>query len=229
MPKSLSDGHMKVAVLTTQPANVKAPTVAELNAGIDASCRILSTGFTFGCTDSDKVAEKALCDVNNSNALSASNFAAAMTIWRYFNASTGVADPTEDSLWTAVKVKGTTLWIYARETGKLSTAAWAANDELIAGGSFLTDNPQRPSDAGGVSGVVDLLDGRVLRRAVGEVAVELALGGGPADPGAEDGVVEEVPRDGLLAAGGEGVDLDERLVAGDRLVGRGGHGALLRG
>jgi hypothetical protein len=72
-----------------------------------------------------------------------------MTIWRYFNSSTGVADPTEDSLWTAVKVKGTTLYIYARETGKLSTAAWASADELVAGGSFLTDNPQRPSDAGG--------------------------------------------------------------------------------
>jgi hypothetical protein len=72
-----------------------------------------------------------------------------MTIWRYFNAGTGVAEPTEDSLWTAVKVKGTTLYIYARETGKLSTAAWASADELVAGGSFLTDNPQRPSDAGG--------------------------------------------------------------------------------
>jgi hypothetical protein len=69
MPKSLSDGHVKVAVLTTAPSNVKSPTVTELNAGIDASCRILSTGFTFGFTDSDKVAEKALCDTNNVNAL----------------------------------------------------------------------------------------------------------------------------------------------------------------
>jgi hypothetical protein len=72
-----------------------------------------------------------------------------MTIWRYFNAGTGVADPTEDSLWTAVKVKGTTLYVYVRETGKLSTAAWASADELVAGGSFLSDNPQEPSDGGG--------------------------------------------------------------------------------
>jgi hypothetical protein len=110
-----------------------------------------ASDFAFGFTDSDKVAEKALCDINNVNALGASNFAAAMTIWRYFNAGTGVADPTEDSLWTAVKVKGTTLYIYVRETGKLSTAAWASADELVAGGSFLTDNPQRPSDAAGSS------------------------------------------------------------------------------
>jgi hypothetical protein len=48
MPKSLSDGHAKVAVLTTAPANLASPTVAELNAGIDASCRILRSGFASG-------------------------------------------------------------------------------------------------------------------------------------------------------------------------------------
>jgi hypothetical protein len=149
MPKSLADGHVKVAVLTTSPANIAAPTTAELNAGIDASCRILSSDFAFGWADSDKVAEKALCDINNANAIAASNFTAGMTIWRYFNAGTGVADPTEDSLWTAVKVKGTTLYIYARETGKLSTAAWASADELVAGGSFVVDNAQPPSDRAG--------------------------------------------------------------------------------
>ncbi len=126
MPKSLADGHVKVAVLTVAPANLSSPTTTELNAGIDASCRILSSDFAFGWTDSDKVAEKALCDINNANAIAASNFQAGMTIWRYFNAGTGVADPTEDSLWTAVKVKGTTLYIYVRETGKLSTQAWAS-------------------------------------------------------------------------------------------------------
>lgn len=149
MPKSLADGHIKVAVLTTEPANPAAPTVAELNGGIDASCRILSSDFAWGATDSDKVAEKALCDENNVNAFGSSNFTTAMTIWRYFNASTGVADPTEDALFTAVKVKGTNLWIYVRETGKKSTAAWAANDEVELGGKVSNDNPQPPADRGG--------------------------------------------------------------------------------
>jgi len=147
--KSLSDGHVKVAVLTTAPANLSAPTVTELNNGIDASCRILSSDFAFGFTDSDKVAEKALCDVINVNGLGASNFGAGMSIWRYWNESTVVADLTGDSLWTATKVKGTNLYIYVRETGKLSTAAWASADELVAGGQFLTDNPQPPSDRSG--------------------------------------------------------------------------------
>lgn len=149
MPKSLADGHIKVAVLTTSPSNPAAPTVAELNAGIDASCRILSSDFTWGAADSDKVAEKALCDLNNVNAIAASNFTAGLTIWRFFNAGTGNPDPTEDALWTAMKVKGTNLWIYVRETGKLSTAVWASADEIYLGGQVLTDSPQPPSDRGG--------------------------------------------------------------------------------
>ncbi|MBA2952110.1 hypothetical protein GON03_19025 [Nocardioides sp. MAH-18] len=149
MPKSLADGHIKLAILTTAPANAAAPTIAELNAGINAAARVLSSDFQWSPTDSDKVAEKALADINNVNALAASNFQAGMTIFRFFNASTGVADPTEDSLFTATKVKGTTLWIYARKTGKLETAAWASGDEIYLGGSVLTDLPQEPSDMGG--------------------------------------------------------------------------------
>lgn len=149
MPKSLADGHIKLAILTTAPANPAAPTVAELNAGINAACRILASDFAWSAGDSDKVAEKALCDVNNVNALGASNFSAGLTIFRFFNATTGVADPVEDALWTAMRAKGTTLYIYARETGKLETAPWAASDEIYLGGSVLTDLPQKPSDAGG--------------------------------------------------------------------------------
>lgn len=149
MPKSLADGHVKIAILTTQPANPEAPTLAELNAGINAACRILASDWTWTATDSDKVNEKAVCDVNNVNALGASNFSTGMTIFRYFNAGTGVADPTEDSLFTATKAKGTRLWIYVRETGKLETAAWAANDEISLGGEVITDTVQNPQNAGG--------------------------------------------------------------------------------
>jgi hypothetical protein len=40
-------------------------------------------------TDSDKVQEKSLADVNNVNALGASNYDAGMTIFRYFDTVTG--------------------------------------------------------------------------------------------------------------------------------------------
>ncbi len=147
--KSLADAHIRVAVLTTAPANVAVPIAAELAAGIDASCKIVKSDFNWTASDSDKVAEAALCDANNVNALGASNFSLALTVFRFFNAGTGIADPTDDALWTAVKTKGTNLWIYPREMGKLYTAAWAAGDEVWLGGQVLTDSPARPDSAGG--------------------------------------------------------------------------------
>ena len=147
MPKSLADGHKKVAILTTKPANPAAPTVAELNAGIDASCAILFSDFTWSAADSDTVDEKALCDVGNATAYGASNWDGGMTLFRYFT-SGGAADATADTAYTATKVKGTTLWIYVRDTSKLSTAAWAAADEIYLGGEVLTDTPQAGEGTG---------------------------------------------------------------------------------
>lgn len=147
--KSLADAHIRLAVLTTTPANPAVPTAAELAAGIDASCKIVKSDFNWTAAASDKVAEAALCDANNVNALGASNFTVAFTVFRYFNAGTGIADPTDDALWTAMKTKGTNLWVYPRETGKLYTAAWAAGDESWLGGQVLTDSPLRPDSAGG--------------------------------------------------------------------------------
>ena len=148
MPKSLADGHIKLTILTTKPANPAAPTATELNAGIDVSCDVLASDFTWTSADSDKVAEKALCDTNNSNALGAANFSAGITLFRYFDETTKNADTTEDAGYAAVKARGTTVWGYARETAKLSTEAWAAADEIYLGLEVLTDAPQR-TDAGG--------------------------------------------------------------------------------
>jgi hypothetical protein len=146
--RSLADGHRKVAILTTAPSNPNAPTVAELNAGIDATSRILASDWTFGMTDSDKVAEKSLADINNINALGASNAQAGATIFRYYDTGTGAPDATGDALFTALKTKGTTVYIYERESGKVATAAWATGD-IALGMQILTDEVQKPADAGG--------------------------------------------------------------------------------
>ena len=148
MPKSLADGHLKFTILTTKPANPAAPTVAELEAGIDVSCAVLASDFTFSAADSDKVNEKALCTTNNANAIGADNFQAGATFFRYFDDATGKVDLTEDEGFQAVKEKGTTVWGYLREDGQLSTAAWTADDEFL-GMELLTDRPQRPQNAGG--------------------------------------------------------------------------------
>jgi hypothetical protein len=149
MPRSLADGKTKFTLLLEEPADPAAPTAAELNAGLDFSCDVLASDFLWGATDSDKVAEKALCTENNANALGASNFQAGFTVFRYFDGTTGAPDPTEDAKFAAVKAKGTPLWGYARKTGKKATAAWAASDEIYLGAEIATDEPQPPSDLGG--------------------------------------------------------------------------------
>lgn len=143
MAKSLEDGHIKVAILTSAPANPAAPTVAELTTGIDASCAILNGDFSWTATDSDKNAEKPLCQENNSNSLGASNYTTGMTLFRLFDAtSLGKGDSVADVAFIAAKAKGTDLWIYARRTGKKSSAAWTATDEIYLGGHVITDTPQ---------------------------------------------------------------------------------------
>lgn len=149
MPKSLADGHSKLTILASEPADPANPTAAELNAGIDFSCAVLASDFTWTAADSDKVNEKALCTTNNANAIAADNFTAGLTLFRMFDASTGSVDETEDEAFQAVKVKGTTVWGYLRENGKLATADWATGDEIVLGMEVLTDNPQRPQNAGG--------------------------------------------------------------------------------
>lgn len=150
MPRSLADGKTKFTILTTKPADPAKPTSAELNAGVDASCNLMASDFLWGATDSDKVAEKALCVENNANSLGASNYQVGLTPFRYFDATTGASATDEgDDVFQALKAKGTTLYGYARKTSKKSTEAWAASDEIYLGGEFLTDEPQPPSDLGG--------------------------------------------------------------------------------
>lgn len=144
----LADGKIKFTVLTTKPVNPAKPLLSELTAGIDMSCDILTSDFSWTAADSEKIAEKALCDKNNSNALGAGNFTAGITLWRKFDPATGEPSPADEPGWVALKTKGTEVWAYARETGKDSTEDWEAGDEIYLGGSVLVDSPQRTDGSG---------------------------------------------------------------------------------
>jgi len=143
----LADGKTKFTVVTTKPVNPAAPTATELNAGIDLSQDVLSSDFTFGAVDSDKIAEKALGDEGNANAIGASNYQAGFTLWRKF-ATAGGFDATAETGWAALKEKGTTLWAYARQMDKDASEAWAATDEIYLGAELITDTPQRTDGTG---------------------------------------------------------------------------------
>lgn len=149
--RSLADGRTKFTCLVDEPADPADPTILELNAttAIQADANVLASDFNWGATDSDTVAERPLRQKNNQNALAASNYNVGITVFRYFDETTGAPDPTADTLFTAVKLKGTNLWCYARRTGKDAEDPWAADDEIFLGGHVITDEPQPPSDLGG--------------------------------------------------------------------------------
>lgn len=145
----LADGKTKFTILTTEPANPDAPTAAELNAGIDLSCKVVASDFNWSATDSEKVNEPALCDDANANSFGKSNYQVGFSLWREY-LEAGGADPTADAGFEAVKVKGTTLWGYARLSDKKSTEVWATADEIYLGGEFAVDTPQQPQGGGWV-------------------------------------------------------------------------------
>lgn len=147
MPRVLADGHTKFSILTTAPLDPAHPTAAELLAGIDLSCKVLTDGFSWTAADSEKVNEKALCDTSNANSLGAGNYNLGFTIFRYYLTAGGV-DTSADTGFTAVKTKGATLWGYVRKSAKLSTEAWATTDEIQLGAEFTVDALQDPGAGG---------------------------------------------------------------------------------
>lgn len=141
MPRSLADGHEKIIILTEKPANPAAPTVTELQDGIDVSCAILESDWSFGPTDSATFAERAVCEENDTNAYGPGSGQFGGTFFRYFGAA-GAVDALQDAAFQAVKVKGTTVWVYSRKTSKKSAEPIAASDEIRYGAEVLTDTPQ---------------------------------------------------------------------------------------
>lgn len=157
----LADEHVKLSILTTKPADPAAPTAAELNAGIDASCLVLADDFTWTAADSERVGERALCEGSASESPGVGNYTIGLTAWRYYDEATGAIDPSADELFAALKEKGTTAWGYVRRSGKEHTEAWAAADEIPLGGEFVTDTPQVPDGGGFIKYRIPLLPQRM--------------------------------------------------------------------
>lgn len=150
MPRSLADGKTKFTILTSKPANPQAPTAQELNGGLDASCNVLASDFSFGAAVSDKINEGALCETSNAQTSTRSNFVCGFTVFRYFDSTTGASNTTEgDDIFQAVKAKGTTLYAYGRRTPAESTDAWVDGEEIFLGAEISTDNLTPPSEMGG--------------------------------------------------------------------------------
>lgn len=147
--KTLADGRIKLTLLAAKPADMKAPTLTELAAGKDISCRITKADYRLSATGSETVDGTALCDEATVNVFGASNFEGTITPFRYFNpAKPGQHDTEGDFAFQALKEKGVTLWLVERNTGKKHDEAMEAGDEVSVF-EVIPDNWQAASDAGG--------------------------------------------------------------------------------
>lgn len=154
--KVAADGKKKFTLLLTKPAAAKA-TAAELNAGKDISCAVLDSDANWTNTASDRFNEKPACTTGNSMALGASNYDTALTFLREYLSAGGIDTAGLDAGYQAIKTKGTTVWIYLRETDKLSTAPWAVGDEIHLGGEVISDAPMRVNNDGNVKRRIEFL------------------------------------------------------------------------
>ena len=85
MPKTIAEERIKVVALDTPPNNPAAPTVAELTAGTDISCKVLFSDFRLSAVASDTVNEPALCEGGNSAVPGKSNYEGSLTVFRFFD------------------------------------------------------------------------------------------------------------------------------------------------
>lgn len=168
MARVLADERIKLTFLTTQPADVLAPTATELNAGIDASCLVFADDYTWTATDSERIGERALCEGSASESPGIGNYDLGVTAWRWFDPETGEVDAEADVLFEALKRKGVTLWAYERRTGKKHDEDWETGDEIHLGGAVTTDTPQATENTGFIKYRSVLLSGRMVD--FGEVA-----------------------------------------------------------
>ncbi|MGN8689999.1 phage tail tube protein [Lactobacillus amylovorus] len=143
--RTLADGNTKLTILITRPANLDAITLTELQAGIEASCKVAKSGTKFSPSASDTEQDAPLCDEGNSAALGASNYEGTLAPFWYLDKD-GKYVLEDNAVYEAARAKGATLTYVFRE-GPKSAVAWAQDDRYDAYVG-VSDNPQK-SDGGG--------------------------------------------------------------------------------
>lgn len=158
-PRTLAEKRIKLVIMSVKPKNLKAPTIAELNAGIDASCRIAASDFRLTPTASSTISDGALCEGAEIQVPGSSQYEANITPFRIFDPEKpDRADSVGDAVFQALKVKGTTVWLAKRHTGKRYDDPWEVGGELEVY-EAITDDRQDPSDlnSGYIKKIIPLL------------------------------------------------------------------------
>ena len=124
-------------------ANPATPTIAEINAGTNISCAIV-TGYTLGATGSDTDDSKSICDDSNVQTPTFDNYEASLTFFRSDLTAVTAIYVTAFNLFKVPRVEG---YLVSRH-GKKSDQVAAAND-IVSVFRVISDSPADVEGDGG--------------------------------------------------------------------------------
>lgn len=145
--KTLADAKIKLTILTVPPADINAITLAELTAGIDASCLVAKSGTRFSPAGSNTISDPALCDESDASVFGTSNYEGSIVPFWFLDPDTGAYAEADNPVYEAIREKGSEVTYVLRE-GPEYTVEWAA-DDLYDAYVGQSDNPQRPGETSG--------------------------------------------------------------------------------
>jgi hypothetical protein len=138
LPRMVDNGVTKLYWVAGEDgiADASAPTVAELDAGVDITCITVST-YEVHADASDTTDERAVCETANVVAPTIKNYTGELVLFRQIDATTFVPE-TDDPI--NVFEFGEIGW-FVRRLGAAYDTAWAANDQVETY-KFMSDVPQ---------------------------------------------------------------------------------------
>lgn len=123
-------------------ASIDAPTLAELNAGRDLTCIMVST-YEVRMDTSDTTSERAVCEDANTDAPTMKNYMGRLELFRQWDPSLEVWETSDLLQWLDYKDVG----YFVRRAGLSYDAAYAAGQRIEVY-KFMADEAQIPSGSG---------------------------------------------------------------------------------
>jgi len=145
-PKMLNTANRRLDWVPTI-ANIKSPTAAELNAGVQLTCLVTAADYSFGVTGTNIVVDQSLCDDIEAGAPGIDTVEAAFNMFRF-------KETADDIAWTTFTDKDINGYLVER-IGQVadgedpSDTPYVAADEVsVMQVTTLTPRPLSPATAG---------------------------------------------------------------------------------
>lgn len=145
-PKMLNTANRRLDWVPTI-ADINSPTAAELNAGVNLTCRVTVANYQFGITGTNIITDPTPCDTIEAGAPGMDTFEAGFDMFRF-------KDTADDLAWTTFTGKDLPGFLVERiaqapEGVNPEDAPYKAADEVsVMQGLTLSPVPQSPSTAG---------------------------------------------------------------------------------